>query len=272
MLIPSVKAITLQVMRSVKPKKHLGQHFLKDEFIAENIVNSLNEHRLYSEVLEVGPGMGMLTKYLLKKGFHLKVVEIDKESVEYLKKNLFFNPECILEADFLKMDIDPLFEGKSFGLIGNFPYNISSQIFFKVLEHKNKIPEVVGMLQKEVAERICANHGNKTYGILSVFLQAYYKVEYLFTVHEDVFIPPPKVKSAVIRLKRNDVKQLDCDEILFFKIVKAGFHTRRKTLRNALKSLNLPEEITKEEIFNKRAEQLSVKDFVLLTNLINQSS
>ena len=257
-------------MKSVKPKKHLGQHFLKEESIASDIVDALNSENKYRNVLEVGPGMGVLTKYLLKKDIDLKVVEIDEESVIYLKENLHINPVNIIGKDFLQMDLAEIFND-SFGIIGNFPYNISSQIFFKVLENKERIPEVVGMLQKEVAERICSKHGNKTYGILSVFLQAYYTTEYLFTVHEDVFIPPPKVKSGVIRIKRNQVERLNCDEKLFVKVVKAGFHTRRKTLRNALKSLNLPEVLTKEFIFDKRAEQLSVQDFVDLTNMIDTS-
>ena len=192
-------------MKFVRPKKHLGQHFLNDQYIAENIVNSLQDISTYHQVLEVGPGTGVLTQFLQKKNIKLKVVEIDKESVDFLKENFNFEPEQIIEGDFLRMNLDTVFDGP-FGLIGNFPYNISSQIFFKVLENKNKIPEVVGMLQKEVAERLCAKHGNKTYGILSVFLQAYYTVEYLFTVDEHVFIPPPKVKSAVIRVKRNNVE------------------------------------------------------------------
>ena len=192
-------------MKFVRPKKHLGQHFLNDQYIAENIVNSLQDISTYHQVLEVGPGTGVLTQFLQKKNIKLKVVEIDKESVDFLKENFNFEPEQIIEGDFLRMNLDTVFDGP-FGLIGNFPYNISSQIFFKVLENKNKIPEVVGMLQKEVAERLCAKHGNKTYGILSVFLQAYYTVEYLFTLDEHVFIPPPKVKSAVIRVKRNNVE------------------------------------------------------------------
>lgn len=254
-------------MKTVKPKKHLGQHFLRDDGIALKIVDSLTGHFAYKNVLEVGPGMGVLTKFLSQKSLDLKVVEIDQESVSFLRKHFLLSDDKIFQQDFLRMDLRHLFEGP-FALIGNFPYNISSQIFFKVLEHKDQVPEVVGMLQKEVAERICAKHGNKTCGILSVLLQAYYEAEYLFTVPPEVFDPPPKVQSAVIRLKRNKVLRLDCDEALYFRIVKAGFHTRRKTLRNALKSLNLPLEVTKEAIFDKRAEQLSVNDFVFLANLI----
>jgi 16S rRNA (adenine1518-N6/adenine1519-N6)-dimethyltransferase len=252
----------------VSPKKHLGQHFLRDENIAKKIVGSLSSKEKYKTVIEVGPGTGVLTKYLLQdKNFETYVVEIDRESVSFLKKNFPELAGKIIEKDFLNFDMSciPLnISHQPFSIIGNFPYNISTQILFKVLEYRNQIPEVVGMFQKEVAERIASPPGNKTYGILSVLMQAYYKIEYLFTVNPQVFNPPPHVKSAVIRLTRNNVKQLDCDEELFFKVVKAGFNQRRKTLRNALSSkFQVPS--SKLAILSKRAEQLSVKDFVELT-------
>lgn len=250
-------------MDKVKPKKHLGQHFLNDEYIAKKIVDSLTEHCDVPTVLEIGPGMGVLTKYLIQEEKkQLAVAEIDRESVAYLYAHY---PDLrIIQGDFLQENWEELIP-ESFSIIGNFPYNISSQIFFKVLELKHRVPTVVGMLQKEVAERIASKEGSKKYGILSVFLQAYYEVEYLFTVNADVFIPPPKVQSAVVRLKRNNVTQLLCDEKLFVRVVKQGFNNRRKTLRNALKPLNLPPELLEKEIFNKRAEQLSVDQFVQLT-------
>jgi len=246
-------------MSFVRPKKNLGQHFLTDHNIARKIVDSLGTN--VSDVLEIGPGMGVLTQYLLKRPeLNLHVVEIDRESVEYLQNN-FSGIKNIWSEDFLKADIAARFSGK-FSVIGNFPYNISSQIFFRILEFKNRIPETVGMIQKEVAERIAAPHGSKTYGILSVLLQAYFDIEYLFTVSEGVFNPPPKVKSAVIRLKRNSVTELPCSEQFFVKVVKAAFNLRRKMLRNSLKSIceNLPEEYAQ-----KRPEQLSVNDFIDLT-------
>ena len=248
----------------VKPKKHLGQHFLTDLSIAERIVESL-EISTNDKVIEVGPRTGVLTQYLVKKEIDFSVVEIDTESVEYLNKHY---PDLkILSKDFLRLNLVEEF-GSPLKIIGNFPYNISSQIFFKVLEFKNDVTECVGMLQKEVAERIASPHGNKTYGILSVFLQAYYDIEYLFTVEPHVFNPPPKVRSAVIRLKRNKTKEIDCSEKLFFAVVKQGFNNRRKTLRNALKSFNLPPEVTANDVFNKRAEQLSVEDFIQLTKTV----
>jgi 16S rRNA (adenine1518-N6/adenine1519-N6)-dimethyltransferase len=210
-------------LKNVRAKKHLGQHFLRDENIAENIAKALPAGT--SNVLEIGPGMGVLTKYLIQNPeISLKVVEIDTESVAYLHKNY---PELtVISDDFLKMNLVDLFD-REFAVIGNFPYNISSQILFRVLEDRNSIPCVVGMFQKEVAERIASKHGNKTYGILSVLLQAFYDIEYLFTVHEHVFSPPPKVKSAVIRLIRNQRESLNCDEKLFFKVVKTAFNQRR---------------------------------------------
>ncbi|WP_291725453.1 16S rRNA (adenine(1518)-N(6)/adenine(1519)-N(6))-dimethyltransferase RsmA [Bernardetia sp.] len=257
----------------VKPKKHLGQHFLKDENIARKIVNQL-EDSSYKNLLEIGAGTGVLTKFILNdKKYDLTVVEIDDESVAYLKENLGFTDDNLLNEDFLKIDLSTVFDEK-FGIIGNFPYNISSQIFFKVLDYRNQIPEVVGMIQKEVAERIASPHGNKTYGILSVLLQAFYNIDYCFTVNEKVFNPPPKVKSAVIRLKRNDIEQLDCNEKLFFQLVKFGFNQRRKMLRSALKPLGIPAAFKEKEELNQmlsqRAEQLSVQDFIELTQIFER--
>ncbi len=254
-------------MKNVKAKKHLGQHFLTDEKIAQRIVDSLTHFD--TNVLEIGPGMGVLTKYLIEKeDINLQVIELDQESVVYLETNFPSLQGHITSGDFLKLDLNKLCDS-SFSIIGNFPYNISSQIFFKVLEYRDKIPEVVGMLQKEVAERLAAPPGSKTYGILSVFLQAYYNVEYLFTVPEHVFNPPPKVKSGVIRVLRNETKELDCNEKLFFRVVKAGFNQRRKTLSNSLKVIPFNREnISGMEVFSKRPEQLSVQEFVDLTKFI----
>lgn len=256
----------------VSPKKHLGQHFLRDENIAKKIATSLSNTEKYKTVIEVGPGTGVLTKYLLKeKGFEIFVVEIDRESATFLKNNFSQLDGKIIEKDFLDFTPDWLpsaISHQPIAIIGNFPYNISSQILFKVLELRNQIPVVVGMFQKEVAERIASPPGNKTYGILSVLMQAFYKIEYLFTVHENVFNPPPKVKSAVIRFTRNDSNILNCDEKLFFQVVKTGFNQRRKTLRNALGS-KFEIRSLKNEILNKRAEQLSVNDFIELTNLVS---
>lgn len=251
----------------VKAKKHLGQHFLKDEAIASQIVNSLSG-KGYSRILEIGPGMGVLTKYLLQNNaFETNVIDIDRESIAYLHHHFPQLDNKIISGDFLQLPLDTLFN-EPFAVIGNFPYNISSQILFKVLENRDKVPEVVGMFQKEVAERIAAPPGSKTYGILSVFMQAFYKIEYLFTVSPEVFNPPPKVQSAVIRLSRNERAVLDCNEKMFFKVVKTAFNQRRKTLRNALKSLPLKEEFKNHEFLDKRAERLSVKDFAELTNMM----
>lgn len=253
-------------MNEVKAKKFLGQHFLTDESIAKRIVDSLSPSS--QRVLEIGPGMGVLTKYLIDKSqldFH--VVEIDRESVAWLHDH--YPMLDVIEGDFLKLDLTSLFHD-DYAIIGNFPYNISSQILFRLFECRNQVSEVVGMFQKEVAERVAAGPGSKTYGILSVLLAAFYNIEYLFTVHEHVFNPPPKVKSAVIRLTRNDVSSLECDEKLFVQVVKAGFNQRRKTLRNALRSAALPIEAVPEEILAKRAEQLSVDQFVNLTKTIQQ--
>lgn len=252
---------------TVKAKKYLGQHFLNDEDIAEKIANSLSFEG-YNNVLEVGPGMGMLTKYLLKKKTKTYVVEIDPESVAYLKANYLNLSERIIEKDILKYDLNDVFKGESFAMIGNYPYNISSQILFKALEMRSQVPEFSGMFQKEVAQRICGKEGNKTYGILSVLVQAFYDAEYLFTVSPNVFNPPPKVNSGVLRLTRKKNDTLPCDEKLFFRVVKTGFQQRRKTLRNSLKTLNLSDSLREDVIFGKRPEQLSVSEFIELTSLI----
>jgi 16S rRNA (adenine1518-N6/adenine1519-N6)-dimethyltransferase len=255
----------------VRPKKSLGQHFLHDLNIAERIVNSLKYTTTPQHVLEIGPGMGVLTQFLVKRPHtDLKVIEIDRDSVAYLTKHYPAMQERIIEGDFLSLGLQEIYSDK-FSVIGNFPYNISSQIFFKVLEYHEHVDQVVCMLQKEVADRIAAPPGSKTYGILSVLLQAYYDIQYLFKVPPGVFTPPPKVISAVIRLERNDVVKLPCDEILFRQVVKQAFNTRRKTLRNALKNLNLAAEIAALPLLDKRAEQLSVKEFQNLTLLIEKS-
>ena len=253
-------------MNEVRAKKFLGQHFLTDEGIAKRIVDSLSPE--VSRLLEIGPGMGVLTKYLINRAdtdFH--VIEIDRESVAYLHDH--YPTLDVVEGDFLKQDLSALFHD-TYAIIGNFPYNISSQILFRVFDNRNQVSEVVGMFQKEVAERVAAGPGSKTYGILSVLLSAFYNIEYLFTVQEHVFNPPPKVKSAVIRLKRNDIAALECDERLFVQVVKAGFNQRRKTLRNALRSASLPVDTVPETILAKRAEQLSVDEFINLTKTIQQ--
>ena len=246
---------------AVRAKKHLGQHFLKDENISKAIADALIFHQGYNSAIEIGPGMGVLTKYLVVNPIlkNFKVVEIDRDSVAYLKTN--YPALQIIEADFLQLNLNEVFDAP-FAVIGNFPYNISTEILFKVLEYRDKVPEVVGMFQKEVAERIAAPPGSKTYGITSVLLQAFYDIEYLFTVEPEVFNPPPKVKSGVIRLKRNKREKLSCDETLFFKVVKTAFNQRRKTLSNALKSMNLN---IPEEFKTLRAEVLSVEDFIRIT-------
>lgn len=254
---------------SVRAKKQFGQHFLTDEGIAQDIVNSLVHTPQYKIVLEVGPGMGVLTKYLIQQsGYQTYVIDIDRDSIAYLKKHFPGLEHRIIEGDFLALDLPSLFKNEPFAVIGNFPYNISTEILFTVLDHKNLVPEVVGMFQKEVAERIAAKPKNKTYGITSVLLQAFYDIEYLFTVHEHVFNPPPKVKSAVIRLKRNAVQHLNCDEKLFKQVVKAGFNQRRKTLRNSIKAFRLKPGFSSHPYLSQRAEELSVSDFVALTNMI----
>jgi 16S rRNA (adenine1518-N6/adenine1519-N6)-dimethyltransferase len=258
-------------MSSVRAKKHLGQHFLTDKNIAAKIVESLNPEGKYKQVLEVGPGMGILSDFLLQKNeYETFLIDLDSESVEFLKRKYPQLGTKLINGDFLALDFKEVFQGK-LGIIGNFPYNISSQIIFKILDNRDLIPEMVGMFQKEVAERCSAKPGTKAYGILTVLINAYYKVEYLFTVKAGVFNPPPKVLSAVIRLTRNEVEALDCDEKLFWKVVKAGFNQRRKTLRNALSSLINKEKLTDEPMLDLRAERLSVQDFVALTNRISNS-
>jgi 16S rRNA (adenine1518-N6/adenine1519-N6)-dimethyltransferase len=248
----------------VKAKKHLGQHFLHDESIAEKIADTLSLEN-YKTVLEIGPGMGVLTKYLLEKDITTHVIEIDSESVEYLKANYLSLAARIIEKDFLKYDLNLVFKGQPFAIIGNFPYNISTQIVFKVLEMRDQIPEFSGMFQKEVAERICSKEGSKVYGILSVLTQAFYEAEYLFTVPPNVFNPPPKVDSGVLRLTRKADYSLPCDAVLFFKVVKAAFQQRRKTIRNSLKTFNLSDNLREDSIFDKRPEQLNVQQFLDLT-------
>jgi 16S rRNA (adenine1518-N6/adenine1519-N6)-dimethyltransferase len=248
----------------VRPKKYLGQHFLRDKNIALRIVDSLILSGDNNQVIEIGPGTGVLTEYLQQKPIDLRLIEIDRESIAYLKEHFPALDTRIIEADFLELELDKLFTG-SIHIIGNFPYNISSQIFFRVLEYRNQVSQVVCMLQKEVADRIAEKPGSKTYGILSVLLQAYYDIEYLFKVPPGVFFPPPKVMSAVIRLTRNNRLKLECDEVLFKTVVKQAFQNRRKTLRNALKVLNLPASILTHPLLDKRAEQLGVDQFVFLT-------
>ncbi len=258
-------------MSLVKAKKHLGQHFLTDKNIAEKIVNSLKSADKYQHVLEVGPGMGILSDFLLSKDEpQAYLIDIDTESFNFLKKKYPSLGERLINGDFLALDFKDVFPGK-LGIIGNFPYNISSQILFKVLDNRDQVVELVGMFQKEVAERCAEKPGSKEYGILSVFLQAFYKVEYLFSVKPGVFNPPPKVTSAVIRLTRNEVENLGCDEKLFWQVVKAGFNQRRKTLRNALSSLVSKEDMADDPLLDLRAERLGVDEFVKLTNLISSS-
>ena len=253
----------------VKAKKHLGQHFLTDESVAERIANTLTFEG-YKKVLEIGPGMGVLTKYLLKKDLTTYVIEIDKESVEYLKTHYLQLSDRIVEKDFLKYNLKEVFGEEPFAIIGNFPYNISSQIVFKALEMRNQIPEFSGMFQKEVAQRICSEKGSKVYGILSVLTQAFYEAKYLFTVPPSVFNPPPKVDSGVLILKRKENYSLPCDEALFFRVVKTAFNQRRKTLRNSLKTFNLPDNLKASSIFDKRPEQLSVQEFIEITSQIEK--
>ena len=266
-------------MQQVRAKKFLGQHFLTDLSIAQRIADTISSANTtlfapYGEtipVLEIGPGMGVLTQYLLKNpNNQITAIEIDRESVAYLRE---WYPELnLIEGDFLKADLNTIFPNRPFGVIGNYPYNISSQIFFKVLEYKDKIPVCSGMIQKEVAQRLAAKPGKKDYGILSVLLQAYYDIEYLFTVGNHVFNPPPKVESAVIRLTRNNRQRLDCDEQLFKTVVKTAFNQRRKQMRNSLQQLvGKGNPILQENIFTKRPEQLHVDEFVELTNRIAEA-
>jgi 16S rRNA (adenine1518-N6/adenine1519-N6)-dimethyltransferase len=255
----------------VRAKKHLGQHFLKDEQIAKNIADSLTE-KSYQNVLEIGPGTGVLTKYLLQKDYTTHVIEIDTESVEYLQNTYLNLAPRIHSKDFLKIDLRELFQETPFAIIGNFPYNISTQIVFKTLENRAQIPEFSGMFQKEVAERIAEKEGSKKYGILSVLTQAFYEVEYLFTVPPTVFDPPPKVDSGVIRMLRKENYELPVDEKLFYRVVKTAFNQRRKMLRSSLKSMNLSDKLREDVIFAKRPEQLSVAAFIELTSLIAQDA
>ncbi|MBF1442764.1 MAG: 16S rRNA (adenine(1518)-N(6)/adenine(1519)-N(6))-dimethyltransferase RsmA [Prevotella pallens] len=257
-------------MKSVKPKKNLGQHFLTDLNVAKRIADTVDTCPNIP-ILEIGPGMGVLTQYLVEKHRDVKAVEIDKESVAYLNEAFPILHDNIVGADFLQMNLEDIFSGKQFVLTGNYPYDISSQIFFKMLDNRNLIPCCTGMIQREVALRIAAQPGNKTYGILSVLIQAWYDVEYLFTVDEDVFNPPPKVKSAVIRMTRNNVSKLNCDEILFKRLVKTVFNQRRKMLRVSLRQM-IPNKVHKnfyeQDVMTKRPEQLTIAQFVELTNMV----
>jgi 16S rRNA (adenine1518-N6/adenine1519-N6)-dimethyltransferase len=256
----------MQHSQKVTAKKHLGQHFLNDENIAFNIANALIEKCSTPTVLEIGPGMGVLTKYLLNKPFELVVLDVDAESVEYLKQH-FADLKHILLGDFLKIDLNEI-SSDNISIIGNFPYNISSQIVFKIIENKTRIPLMAGMFQKEVAERICSGPGSKEYGILSVLTQAFYDCEYLFTVPEHVFTPPPKVKSGVMRMSRRQ-DTLEVPERMFFRVVKAAFNQRRKKLRNAISLFGVSDDVLMPSGFgDKRAEQLSVDDFINLTKLV----
>ncbi|GAA0872927.1 16S rRNA (adenine(1518)-N(6)/adenine(1519)-N(6)) -dimethyltransferase RsmA [Gangjinia marincola] len=262
----------------VKAKKHLGQHFLTDESIAKQIADTLTLQG-YEHVIEIGPGTGVLTKHLLQKDLKLVAMDVDTESIVYLNhsfplehpKLIKENNFIVLEADFLSVDLNSMIDGEPFAIIGNFPYNISTQIVFKLLEHKERVPEFSGMFQKEVAKRICEKEGSKTYGILSVLVQAFYEAEYLFTVHPQVFNPPPKIQSGVIRLTRKDQLDLGCDERLFFRVVKQAFQQRRKTLRNSLKVFQLSDNLKEDTIFDARPEQLSVAQFISLTKKIESN-
>ena len=258
-------------MEKVHAKKHLGQHFLKDEGIAKDIADTLSLEG-YSKILEIGPGMGVLTKYLLDKPTETFVIEIDKESVEYLGVHYPKLNDHIISKDFLKYNLNEVFNNEPFAIIGNFPYNISTQIVFKTLEMRHQIPEFSGMFQKEVAQRICEKKGSKVYGILSVLTQAFYDAEYLFTVPPEVFNPPPKVDSGVLRLRRKENYTLPCSEKLLFTVVKTAFQQRRKTMRNSLKTLNLSDNLREDSIFDLRPEQLSVEQFIELTQKIEANA
>jgi 16S rRNA (adenine1518-N6/adenine1519-N6)-dimethyltransferase len=249
---------------TVRAKKHLGQHFLTDEGVARDIAETLT-HKGYKNVIEIGPGTGVLTKYLLEKDINLVAMDLDRDSIAYLEKHYPNDNLQILEADFLREDLQDYFGTEQYAVTGNFPYNISTQIVFKTLENKEQVPEFTGMFQKEVAMRICADHGSKTYGILSVLAQAYYDAEYLFTVPPTVFNPPPKVDSGVLRLTRKTSLDLPCTEAFLYKVVKTAFQQRRKTLRNSLKSFDISEKLKEDSIFGQRPEQLSVAQFIALT-------
>ncbi len=260
----------------VQAKKHLGQHFLTDMGIARQIAETLS-HSGYEHVIEIGPGTGVLTQFLLEQDIHILALDVDRESIDYLETDFAINHMKLLQrkksfevryTDFLKEDLSHYFNGAPFAITGNFPYNISTQIVFKMLEYRDRIPEFTGMFQKEVAQRICEKEGSKAYGILSVLVQAYYEASYLFTVHPQVFNPPPKVQSGVIRLQRKPEEAIGCSYEMLRQTVKAAFNQRRKTLRNSLKTLQLSENLTKDAIFDKRPEQLSVADFIALTQNI----
>lgn len=255
----------------MKAKKSFGQHFLNSEDVASRIASSFSQKDALTALLEVGPGKGVLTKYLVKMPVEFLAVEADADMVGYLAHYLPETEGKIIQADFLKLPLDDLFDRKPFGLIGNFPYNISSQILIKMLQHRDQIPEMVGMFQKELAERVIAGPGSKTYGVISVLVQAYYRCEYLFTVQPGSFSPPPKVKSGVIRLNRIENRELGCPEKLFRAVVKTAFNQRRKMLRNTMKAMVSDEECLKDAFFNKRPEQLSVEDFVYLTNFVQEN-
>ena len=258
-------------MSSVRAKKHLGQHFLNDKNAAQRIVEALTPSLGYNQVLEVGPGMGVLSDFLLQnQAYETFLIDVDDESIEYLADKYPELGNRLIHGDFLTLDFNKYF-GDKMAVIGNFPYNISSQILFKVLEERNRVIEMVGMFQKEVAERCVAKPGNKEYGILSVFLQAYYDVSYLFTVKAGAFNPPPKVLSGVMRMVRNNRETLDCDEKLFWRVVKAGFNQRRKTLRNALSAVVPKDRMSDNPLYELRAERLTVQDFEILTNEISKS-
>ena len=269
--VPCMSTQNNSRMKIVKPKKNLGQHFLTDLSIAKRIADTVDTCPDFP-ILEIGPGMGVLTQYLVEKPREVKAVEIDRESVAYLRENYPKLRDNIIGQDFLRMDLHQVFNGQQFVLTGNYPYDISSQIFFKMLDYKDLIPCCTGMIQREVAQRIASQPGNKAYGILSVLIQAWYHVEYLFTVDEHVFNPPPKVKSAVIRMTRNEVRNLDCDEMFFKRVVKTVFNQRRKMLRVSLRQLFSGEGASAEfytgELMTKRPEQLTVEQFVALTNLV----
>ncbi len=255
----------------IRAKKNLGQHFLKDESVAKRIADTLLLKN-YKNVLEIGPGMGVLTKYLVEKDVNLIAMEIDRDSVPYLNLNFQQQNLEVIEADFLKFDLSTIFKEEQFGVTGNFPYNISTQIVFRTLENRDRIPEFTGMFQREVAERICEKEGSKAYGILSVLTQAFYDAEYLFTVPPSVFSPPPKVDSGVLRLTRKDDYSLACDEKMLFSVVKTAFQQRRKTLRNSLKSFNLSDKIKEDSIFDLRPERLSVAQFINLTLILQEDA
>ncbi len=262
----------------IKAKKYLGQHFLKDEEVAQQIAETLT-FKGYRNVIEIGPGTGVLTKYLLLQDIHLVAMDLDAESIVYLNHSFpLEHPKAmagksslqVVEADFLQYDLSILFDTEPYAITGNFPYNISTQIVFRLLQLRAQVPEFSGMFQKEVAKRICEKEGSKTYGILSVLVQAFYDAEYLFTVHPEVFDPPPKVQSGVLRLKRKENQELGCDEKLFFRVVKTAFNQRRKTIRNSLKTFALSDVLRADAVFNQRPEQLSVIDFIDLTKKVEQ--